>query len=242
MSDSTSHLDLISASQAQKEVSANALLNGASPAIVYAFRSSTSALLTWGYYGGRFNGYLIANGTLSLTASSTNYIVAEKATGAVSFSTGTTNWNDVVNYIKLYAVVTGATSITSYDDYRTMITATYASFPYDVTIYSSGIQYASATLMKFKTPRAISFAADFAGSTIANADVAATSVNVFDVRKNNVSVGSITYAAGAVTATFTTVGGAAVNFAVGDVMSVHTPASADATLSGVSICLKGTRS
>lgn len=242
MSDSTSHLDLISASQSQKEVTANALLNNASPAIVYSIRASTTALLTWGYYGGRFNGIAISNGTLSLASSTTNYIVADIATGAISVSTSDTNWLDILNYIKLYKVLTNASSILSYEDHRTMITGTYSSFPYDVAIYCAGIPITNQTLMKYKTPRAISFAANFSGSTSADADVAATAETVFVINKNGSQVGSATYAAAGLSATFASSGGAVVNFAVGDVLSVHAPITADLTLSGISLLLKGTRS
>jgi hypothetical protein len=120
MSDSTSLIDTISVSQASKEVTANAALNAASPAMLYGMRLSTTTALTWGYYGGRYNSTAIANGTLSLTSSSTNYIVGSKSTGAVSVSTATTNWNDTSNYARLYLVVAGASTITSYEDHRTV--------------------------------------------------------------------------------------------------------------------------
>lgn len=242
MSDSTSHLDLISASQSQKEVTANALLNNASPAIVYGFRSSTSSLLTWGYYGGRFNGYAIANGTLALTQNATNYIVAAIADGSVSVSTSDTNWNDIVNYIKLYKVVTGVTGVTSYEDHRTMITATYATFPFDVVVYCSSLTTPSQVLMKVELPRAVEFSADFSGSTSADAEVAATAQTVFSIKKNGVECGTATYSASGVSAAFASTGGTAVSFSAGDVLSIHAPSTPDATLAGVSICLKGTRS
>lgn len=123
MASSTSNLDLIIQSQASKEVTANALFDAASPATTYGRRQSTCSGLTWGYYGGiiyNVSGTTnsIANGTLTLTASTTNYIVASKTDGAVSFSTATTNWNDVDNYWELYSVVTGTATVTSWSDYR----------------------------------------------------------------------------------------------------------------------------
>lgn len=123
MANSTSNLDVLVQSQASKEVTANALFDAASGAITYGRRQSTSSGLTWGYYGGnvtKSDGTLVqvANGTLSLTASATNYVVANKATGAVSASTATTNWNDTANYWRLYSVVTGTATVTSYTDTR----------------------------------------------------------------------------------------------------------------------------
>lgn len=118
MSDSTSPLDKISTSQGGKEVTDNELSDSFSPSALYARKAVTSAALTWGYYGGRYKSAAIANGTLSLTASATNYIVAARSNGAVSVSTAATNWNDQTNYIRLYLVVAGASTVTSYEDHR----------------------------------------------------------------------------------------------------------------------------
>jgi len=123
VANSTTNLDQLVQSQASKEVTANALWDAMSQAATYGRRASTTSGLTWGFYGGRViltNGTLttsIANGTVLLTASATNRVVAEKSTGTVSTSTGTTNW-DSANYWRLYEVVTGTATITSYTDHR----------------------------------------------------------------------------------------------------------------------------
>lgn len=91
------------------------------PASTYGRKAPTTTGLTWGYYGGRGFGNTIADGTVTLTASTTNYIVANRSTGAVSTSTLTTNWNDSTNYYRLYQVVTGASTVSSYTDYREFI-------------------------------------------------------------------------------------------------------------------------
>jgi hypothetical protein len=117
MSNSTSNLDLISSSQATKEVTANAMLDALSPASLFGRRATTTAALTWGYYGGNvlIDGVLtqIANGTILLTASLTNYIEASR-TGVIS--TNTTSFT--AGLIPLYSIVAGASTITSYTDYR----------------------------------------------------------------------------------------------------------------------------
>lgn len=125
MANSTTNVDPILPSQASKEVTANAFFDAASQAITYGRRASTSSGLTWGYYGGNVRiaaGTLsqIANGTVSLTASATNYIVAAKATGAVGVSTATTNWDNSTDYWRLYSIVTGASTVTSWTDARMM--------------------------------------------------------------------------------------------------------------------------
>jgi len=118
MSDSTANLDQVLPSQAQKEASVNALLDAASPATIFGRRASSSALLSFGYYGGRLGGTTAANGAVSVTASTTNYIVAHRSTLAVTVATTTTNWNDTTTYGRMYLVVAGASSITSYQDHR----------------------------------------------------------------------------------------------------------------------------
>ena len=119
MADSTTHLDLLSASQAQKEVTANALLDAASPATLFGRRNSTTTALTWGYYGGDLlvDGTLtsIANGTVALTASATNYIEASRAGVVSKNTTGFT-----AGSVPLYTVAAGSSTISSYTDHRTM--------------------------------------------------------------------------------------------------------------------------
>jgi hypothetical protein len=122
VADSTTPIDLILSDQAQKEITANAALNAASPAMLYARRATATSGLTWGYYGGRWAGAvgdgLISNSQLTLTASTTNYIVVLRSSGAVSVSTSPTNWNNAADYMRLYLVSTSSTQVTSYQDHR----------------------------------------------------------------------------------------------------------------------------
>lgn len=118
MADSTTNIDTISSSQSGKELTANAYFDAASPATVFGRRASTTSGLTWGYYGGRIGGTTVANGTVTLTASTTNYVVVNRATLAVSVSTATTNWNDTATYGRAHKVVTGTSTVSSYEDHR----------------------------------------------------------------------------------------------------------------------------
>ena len=96
----------------------NQLVDAMSQGLIGGRNWATSSLLTWGFLGGRVAGIDVANGTLTLTGSTTNYIVMARATGVVSVATTTTNWNDSVNYWRLYSVVTSSTTWTSYTDER----------------------------------------------------------------------------------------------------------------------------
>lgn len=123
MSNSTITFDSISSSQLQKEVTANAFFDAASPATSFGRRASTTAALTFGYYGATIlvDGVLtqIANGTVALTASTTNYVETTRA-GVVSKNTT----SFTAGQIPLYQIVTGASTITSYTDYRLQDTPT----------------------------------------------------------------------------------------------------------------------
>lgn len=120
MANSSTNIDLLSASQANKEVTVNAALDAASPAMLYGRRASTSAALTFGYYGGTVMiGSMptqVANGIVALAANTTNYVEANPADGSVSVNqTGFTSGRT-----PLYSVMTGASTVASYTDLRVL--------------------------------------------------------------------------------------------------------------------------
>ncbi|MGF6937810.1 hypothetical protein OKW41_006972 [Paraburkholderia sp. UCT70] len=123
MSNSTTLIDQISSTQATKEVVANANFDAASPAMLWGRRASTTSGLTWGYYGGSYTVGItvnsIINGTLTLTASATNYVQANVNTGAVSVNTT----GFTAGAVPLYQIVTGASAVTSYSDCRSFATS-----------------------------------------------------------------------------------------------------------------------
>ncbi|QJD54462.1 hypothetical protein P9A30_gp20 [Sphingomonas phage Lucius] len=83
---------------------------------------------------------------------------------------------------------------------------------------------------------AVDFDDDFAGSVASVENNPALSF-VVSVEKNGVAVGSITVSTGGVVTFVTT--GAGVSFAIGDVMSITAPATADATIARCSFTFKG---
>lgn len=119
--DSTTLLEQIDSSQAAHEVTANALFDALSPASAYGRHAEACIGLTWGYYGTRYGGDLIANGTVVLSASETTYLVIDRSTGEVVVDEASSSddyWNDPDNYGRLYKIITGASSVTSYEDHR----------------------------------------------------------------------------------------------------------------------------
>jgi hypothetical protein len=121
MADSTTPVPQLASGQSQKEVTANANFDMASPAMLYGRNPSTTTGLTWGYLGGRLDSAAIASGTVALTDNATNYVVAELATGTVSVSTATTNWNATSSYLRLYKVTTVSGAVTAYEDHRSVL-------------------------------------------------------------------------------------------------------------------------
>lgn len=116
MSDSTSNLTQLITGQAGKEATVNELMNAVSPAALFGRRQSTSGL-SWDYFGGRFlvDGVstTVTNGTVTLTASTTNYVEATRA-GVVSKNTSAFTPGSIA----LYKVVTGTATVSSYEDHR----------------------------------------------------------------------------------------------------------------------------
>ena len=122
MANSSTNLDLIAPGQAGKEITANALLDAASPATLFGRRAAGCIALTWAWYGGPMmisgTPTRISNGSISLTASATLYL---EATPAGVVSTNTTGWTS--GSIPLYKITTGPASVTSYEDWRCLALA-----------------------------------------------------------------------------------------------------------------------
>ncbi|MDQ0024333.1 hypothetical protein J2X90_002131 [Variovorax paradoxus] len=108
--------NIVASSSALTQLNEN--FDAVSAAGIYGRRAPAVVGLTWAYYGGRGFGNTVADGTVALTGSTTNYVVASRSTGAVSTSTSITNWNDTTNYFRCYLIVTGAATITTATDYR----------------------------------------------------------------------------------------------------------------------------
>jgi hypothetical protein len=114
----TTTLQQLTASQANKEVAVNRNFETLSALGVYGKKQSTSSGLTWGYYGGRWSGFSVADGTFTLTNASDNYIVAKRSDGVTSAATTTTNWNNTTDYARVYKVTTAGSVVTATEDHR----------------------------------------------------------------------------------------------------------------------------
>lgn len=95
----------------------------------------------------------------------------------------------------------------------------------------------SVVVLQYVFPRAVSIPSG-ATSSRGKAGTAATAQTDFDLRKNNVSFGTMRWVAAATVATF--VGVSATSFAAGDELTIVAPSGADATLANIAYTIAGT--
>jgi len=114
--------------------------------------------------------------------------------------------------------------------------------PFDVHLFYPGIPEPATTMLYVPLARAVSFPANFSGS-YATAEFAATAEFILEIEKNEVQVGTITFADSAYVGTFASSGGNPVSFVAGDEIGIvsESVSSADATLANIGIVLAGTR-
>lgn len=118
MSDSTSNLDLLPAGGNGQEVRANALFDALGFGAGAGRRASLSTALTWAYYGTPryyINGVAtaFANGTRSLTASSTRFVSLSRAMAVTEVATAFD-----ADKLAMAKVTTSASAVTAYEDHR----------------------------------------------------------------------------------------------------------------------------
>jgi len=118
MADSTTPFGSIAIGQGDQASKANGLLDALSPVSIYGKNYATTSALSLGYHGGKIsvNGVVttIADGTIALTASTTNYVEVNPTTGAVSKNTA----SYTPGYWRIGRAVTGTASITTWHDDR----------------------------------------------------------------------------------------------------------------------------
>ena len=125
--------------------------------------------------------------------------------------------------------------ISSVTDYTYTLTGAGALGSINVQVSYPGASPPSGTAITlFTAPQAISFGANLVDSVV-KAAVAATVSTDFNVNRNGVTFATMTFAAGATSATFS---GSNENFVAGDVLEV-VPTRTDATLAGISGYLAG---
>ena len=111
-------MQVLASAQASAQVPINENFETLDHQSVYGKRHPVTTGLIWGYYGGRWGGLSVADGTLTLTNAATNYVVVLRSTGAPSVSTATTNWNNSAEYARVYQITTAGSVVTAVQDHR----------------------------------------------------------------------------------------------------------------------------
>lgn len=104
--------------QDSPEIPVNENFDALSHMAVYAKDATTTVGLTWGYLGGRWGGFAVTAGTLTLPASSTLYVTVSRASGVISASTSDGAWQNVQDNARAYKLVTGVATVTGIEDHR----------------------------------------------------------------------------------------------------------------------------
>lgn len=118
MADSTSNLPAIGSSDSGKEIKVNGLLDATSKAASFGRNWTAASGLTWGYFGPErwyVNAAAVsgANGTVSLTASSTRYVSVSRALAVTEAASAF-----AADKLALHKAVTGSSTVSSYEDHR----------------------------------------------------------------------------------------------------------------------------
>jgi hypothetical protein len=127
----------IASNQSSAEVPINENFAGVQHQECYAKKPTTSNGLVWGYWGGRWGGFSVADGTFTLTNATDNYIVAKRSDGVTSASTATTNWNNLLEYARVYKVTTAGSVVTATEDHRAGLGGVHGSPDYGGSVIVS---------------------------------------------------------------------------------------------------------
>lgn len=106
-----------------------------------------------------------------------------------------------------------------------------------VSGYFDGAPDADAVLARYVASQALSFPDALAGSQ-GFLETAATAETIFVVKRNNIQIGTMTFAIAGTVATFATSASQAYPLVAGDRISVHAPSTPDATAAGISFSLQ----
>lgn len=232
-------IDHIAAAQAQKEVTANtgfdaldkALCQLTTIALANADLTLTDVQLLQSFYL-RFTGALTAPRTITVPARAKPFLVENATTGGFTLSVKTPSGTAI-------GVGMGGRKL-FYDDGTTLQLLAEAGIgaPYDLGCTFPGQPTSGAIILRYPVPRAVRFQAGFPSSK-GVAGTAPSAAVTFTIRKNGTQFGTLDFAAGATTATFTAA--ADTDFAVGDVLTVVAPSPADTALADIGFALAGLR-
>lgn len=232
-------LDHIAASQAQKEVTANAAFDGLDKALcqltAVVLSDANLALSDAQVLGSisiKFTGTLTAARTITVPAHAKLLIVENATTGGYALSLTTPSGTAV-------SLSNGERKLLYGDGSDLKLVASSGlTQPYDVGGSVTGKPTAGAIILRYPMPRAVRFLSGVSGSQ-GIAGTAATASVSFTLSKNGTQFGTMSFAAASKVATFAA--SSTTDFAVGDILTVAAPATPDNTLADIGFALAGVR-
>ena len=108
-------------------------------------------------------------------------------------------------------------------------------YPLDIQLFSKGVGIGADIIYYMPLTRTTIFPIDLANS-YAEAAIAANASTVYSVKKNGTEFATVTFAASATSATF--IASTATSFSPGDILEIHTPATADTNLADIGFNFK----
>lgn len=196
--------------------------NTRSGAVTLTSADVTTALTFTPYNATNPSGYVTSAGSVASATTATN-----QAGGAAN----QIQYNTAANTSSFIAAPTVANTYLQWNGSA----FAWSALPFDIAQFINGKPLSSEILVKVIFPRAIAFPTNFSGSyaKCVTAPTAATSLNIL---KNGVSIGSVSFGAGATTGTFSVT---SVTFAAADVLVITANGTVDATFADVAFMLTG---
>lgn len=195
------------------------------------FRWSGSAYIEISAAPGSTDG--VAEGSVNL------YFTAARAQAAVTSVTGnagTATKLATARNVAVSGAVSGSANFDGSGDINIATSLAQYTLPYDIGGSIFGVPANSEVAMRVRAARAFRLPSGQANAQ-AKAGIAATGSAVFTIAKNGSSIGTITFAAGGATGTFSFASN--VDVAIGDLITITGPATADATLADIDFTLVG---
>lgn len=234
-------IEHIAASQAQKEVTANAAFDALDKAAcqltVIALTDADTTLTDAQFLGSfslRFTGTLTASRTITVPARAKLVLAENATTGGFILSLKTSSGAAIT-------FNSGDRKLLYNNGTTLLVVAEFSSsggLPYDIGGTIVGQPTASAILLRYPAPRAVRFPSGMASSRGVAGTAAAASAT-FSIRKNGTQFATMQFASSASTATFTAASDT--DFAAGDVLTVIAPNPADINLADIGFALAGVR-
>ena len=173
------------------------------------------------------NGKLVVAQLPSIAINSTTVVASQAAMLALEVEVGDIAVRSDLNK----TFVLAASPATTLSNWIELLAGAQVIQAYDLAVFIDGKPAAGSFAIRMPAARAFKL---IAGAR-ANSAVAATASAVFQIQKNGSSIGTITFAAAASSATITNL--VDQTFAVGDVLSITCPATQDGTLSDIAVTL-----